>query len=81
MPTESSLGREAASAARRRPRLIGRRVSPAPGKKAVLDSGGMTSDVVDLSMSENVSDRVFGTSREVAVGTGDTGAARSFGVP
>jgi len=54
------------------PRLIGQRYPLAPEDKAVLDSGGVDSDVSDLSKSENVLDRGLGESLEVYVGTRDT---------
>jgi two-component system, NarL family, sensor kinase len=53
------------------PRLIGRRYPLDPEDKAVLESGGVDSDVSDLSKSENVLDRQFGESLEVYVGTRD----------
>ena len=50
------------------PRLIGQRYPLEPEDKAVLDSGGVDSDISDLSKSENVLDRGFGESLEVYVG-------------
>jgi two-component system NarL family sensor kinase len=54
------------------PRLIGQRYPLEPEDKAVLDAGGVASDVSDLSKSENVLDQSFGESLEVYVGTRDT---------
>jgi two-component system NarL family sensor kinase len=54
------------------PELIGQRYPLAPEDRAVLESGGVDSDVSDLSKSENVLDRGFGRSLEVYVGTRDT---------
>jgi two-component system NarL family sensor kinase len=53
------------------PRLLGRRYPLDPEDRAVLDAGGVDSDVSDLSKSENVLDRDFGESLEVYVGTRD----------
>jgi signal transduction histidine kinase len=53
------------------PRLIGQRYPLEPEDKAVLDSGGVDSDISDLSKSENVLDQEFGESLEVYVGTKD----------
>ncbi|HST64126.1 MAG TPA: histidine kinase, partial [Mycobacteriales bacterium] len=54
------------------PRLIGQKYPLAPEDRAVLESGGVDSDVSDLSKSENVLDRSFGRSLEVYVGARDT---------
>jgi signal transduction histidine kinase len=54
------------------PRLIGQRYPLAPDDQAVLDNGGVASDVSDLTKSENVLDRGFGKSLEVYVGARDT---------
>jgi two-component system NarL family sensor kinase len=53
-------------------RLIGQRYPLAPEDRAVLESGGVDSDVSDLSKSENAFDRGFGESLEVYVGARDT---------
>ena len=50
---------------------IGRRYPLAPEDRAVLESGGVDSDVSDLSKSENGPERDFGRSLEVYVGTRD----------
>jgi two-component system, NarL family, sensor kinase len=54
------------------PREIGQRYRLAPEDRAVLEAGGVASDVSDLSKSENVLDRGFGRSLEVYVGARDT---------
>jgi two-component system NarL family sensor kinase len=54
------------------PRLIGQRYPLDPDDQAVLDNGGVDSDVSDLTKSENVLDRGFGKSLEVYVGARDT---------
>jgi two-component system, NarL family, sensor kinase len=53
-------------------RLIGQRYPLDPEDRAVLESGGVASDVSDLSKSENLLDRQFGESLEVYVGARDT---------
>jgi two-component system, NarL family, sensor kinase len=54
------------------PRLIGQRYPLEPEDRAVLDSGGVSSDVSDLTKSENVLDQSLGKSLEVYVGDRDT---------
>jgi two-component system NarL family sensor kinase len=54
------------------PRLIGQRYPLQPEDRAVLEAGGVDSDISDLSRSENVLDQGFGESLEVYVGTRDT---------
>ena len=53
------------------PRLIGQKYPLDPEDRAVLEAGGVDSDVSDLSKSENVLDRSFGRSLEVYVGARD----------
>jgi two-component system, NarL family, sensor kinase len=53
-------------------RQIGQRYPLEPEDRAVLESGGVDSDVSDLSKSENALDRPFGESLEVYVGARDT---------
>jgi two-component system, NarL family, sensor kinase len=53
------------------PVLIGQRYPLAPEDKAVLETGGVDSDVSDLSKSENLRERRFGRSLEVYVGAKD----------
>jgi two-component system, NarL family, sensor kinase len=50
---------------------MGMRYPLAPDDKAVLDNGGVASDISDLSKSENVRDRRFGESLEVYAGVRD----------
>jgi signal transduction histidine kinase len=47
-----------------------------PADRAVLDSGGVASDISDLAKSENVRDRQFGESLEVYAGIRDTRGRR-----
>jgi two-component system NarL family sensor kinase len=54
------------------PEQIGLRFPIEPDDQAVLDSGGVASDISDLSKSENVYDRGFGISLEVYAGSRDT---------
>jgi two-component system NarL family sensor kinase len=54
------------------PRLIGQRYPLQPEDRAVLEAGGVDSNISDLSRSENVLDQGFGESLEVYVGTRDT---------
>ncbi|HST65367.1 MAG TPA: histidine kinase [Mycobacteriales bacterium] len=54
------------------PEQIGLQFPIDPEDRAVLQNGGVDSDISDLSKSENEHDRVFGKSLEVYAGTRDT---------
>jgi two-component system NarL family sensor kinase len=54
------------------PRQIGLRYPLEPQDRALLDNGGVSSDVSDLTKSENVLDQGLGKSLEVYVGDRDT---------